>query len=94
MEELDAYKLLLENTFWLELNANDFFARAADMVEFDPLDLKWALPIIQEYDQDGIYAVMSFIDKTKPLQRFRNRNFRKAYRELLKLNPEIYSNIK
>jgi hypothetical protein len=90
--ELEAYKELMEWTQWLTLNANDFFGFAcADAVEVDPLDLEWIIPIIQKYKGDGVAAVMSFIRKCKPLKSHHTKEFKKAYKELEKLNPQIFS---
>jgi hypothetical protein len=91
-EELNAYKLLLKNSFFIALNANDFFGWAcADVVELDICDLSWVIPIVQKYKDEGIGAVMSYIRKCEPLKPYQTEKFKQAYNELEELSPKVFS---
>ena len=87
-------KCILENTFHLSLNANDFFGYAcAEAVELDVIDLKWVIPITVKYGQDGLNACMSYIEDSLPIDERRGGNFENALRELRELKPIIYSKL-
>lgn len=89
-----ALKLILDSSFYLSINANDFFAYAtADAVELCPIDLKWVLPIVEKYEKDGLYAVMSYIEDCLPLQEYQSKKFFQILNELKTLQPPIYSKI-
>jgi hypothetical protein len=90
--EAEGIKELLNSSFYLYLNANDFFqAACADMVVFSPYDTHWAAPIAAKYKQDGVNAIMSYIRKQQPLGPYHTAAFKAAYDELVALNPVVDS---
>jgi hypothetical protein len=89
---LEAYRSLMNCSHYILLNANDFFGYScADAVELDTEDLTWALPIIEKYYIDGVYAVMSYIRKQKPLKEYRTKEFKQADKDIKKLKPKVWS---
>lgn len=85
-------KKLVNSSFGIAMNANDFFNYAcADMVIVDPRDLEWILPIDAKYPKSGLDACLSFIAKQKPIKPWITDEFKEAYKELEKLNPEVKS---
>jgi NADH:ubiquinone oxidoreductase subunit E len=91
-DELNALKLIFDYSFWVALNANDFFNYAcADCVKLDSEDLEWIVPIVEKYGKDGIHAVMSYIREAQPLKPYVTDKFKQALKELELLNPTIYS---
>jgi len=88
----DSVAKILGSAFSITVNANDFFAYCcADAVEIDVDDLYWIGPIVEKYGNEGLNACMSFIRKQKPIKPYITKNFKKALKELEKLNPEICS---
>jgi len=83
---------LVNESFGIMCNANDFFAFAtADSVTIEPADLKWVLPIYEKYPEAGLNACMAYIAKIKPIKPWQTEEFNKAYAELEELNPEVQS---
>jgi hypothetical protein len=88
----ETYKLLLQDAFTITLNANDFFEYAtADGVNLETDDLPWVLPIVQEYGQDGINAVLAYIRKQEPLAYWINLKYETAMNKLKLQAPEVHS---
>ena len=91
-EREEALQILLKYSFSITLNANDFFGFAvADAVELDVADLKWALPFIVKYKDDGVNAVMSYVAQCKPLKEYQTKEFKQALKEITKLEPRVFS---
>ena len=89
---MNSYKLICEYSFWIALNANDFFGYAcADCVKIDSDDLEWIIPFVKKYERDGINAVLAYIRQAKPLKPYITPEFELAYKEIEELNPEVYS---
>lgn len=85
-------KLLEECSFGIALNANDFFSYAsADMVLLDVQDLVWVIPMYKRYNLCGLNACMAYIAKRMPIEPHISYQFKVAYVELEKLNPEVHS---
>ena len=91
--DLEALLELVNGSFGITCNANDFFQYAcADAVTISPDDLKWVLPIIKKYGYiDGENACMAYIAKLKPIKPRLTEKFQAAYKEIEKLNPEVHS---
>ena len=84
-------EILLDSSFGITLNANDFFGYACgDEVYLDVGNYHWAIPIIKEYGVDGISAVMSHVRGGMPLKPYRTKEFNKAMKELKEINPIVY----
>lgn len=83
---------LINGSFGIMMNANDFFAYAcADAVTIDPKDLEWVMPIFQKYSWTGIDACMAYIVKHMPIKPHITKEFEEAYAEIVKLNPQVHS---
>lgn len=79
-------------SFGIAINANDFFGYACtDMLIIDGQDLKWVMPMYQKYGYAGIDACMAYIAKEMPIKPRITAVFKKAYREIKRINPEVYS---
>lgn len=91
-KETKTLKKLIDGSFGISLNANDFFNYAsADTILLDPLDLKWVLPIVEKYKYNGLDACMSYIAGIKPLEPYITPSFQEALKELETLKPKKYS---
>lgn len=85
-------KELIDNAFHITLNANDVFAYAcADSVDICTCDLKWIIPIVKKYKDDGIIAVMSYIRRCDPIAENCTKNYYKALKEIQNKKPIVYS---
>ena len=92
MNDSHALRTLIDHSLVIYLNASDTFCYAtAYSVPLDPEDLKWALPIMDEYGSDGVNAVMSYIINKPVLKELQNENYNKAFKKLFILTPEVYS---
>lgn len=92
IDENNLLKDLINGSFGIEMNANDFFNYAcADMVLIDPADLEWVLPIYKKYGWSGIDACMAYIAKRMPIKPHVTKEFEEAYEEIKNINPEVYS---
>lgn len=88
----DAERLLLNCSFSIELNANDFFGWAtAYSVHLSIFDMWWALPIVKKYGRVGISAVMCYIEQQLPIRPHRSFELIKACREIKELDPQVQS---
>lgn len=62
LTELEAYKLLIKDSFELQLNMNDtFYYATADVENMQAHDVKHILPLIQKYGHDAINAYVAVI---------------------------------
>lgn len=83
---------LIQNSFGIALNANDFFNVACtNMILLDADDLVWVMPIFDKYGFTGIKACMAYIAQQMPIEPHITDEFKKAYAELELLNPEVHS---
>ena len=94
--KMDEYKeeivLTAKGSFGIQLNANDFFSYAcADTVILDPLDFRWAMPIIRKYPSNGEHAVMCKIAKQMPIEEWDNDELKQAIKEIDEMDIKIYS---
>jgi hypothetical protein len=90
IEDAPELLLLLRYSDSIELNANDFFCYASAGSIILAIDnMEWVLPIVKKYKENGIHAVMSYINKMLPIEPWQTEDFLKAYKELEKLNPLI-----
>lgn len=83
---------ILEHSFGIILNANDFFwySTAASLtVVLD--DLRWVIPIYDKYGEDGLHACMAYIAEMMPIEPYQTDSFKKAYAELDEAKPEVWS---
>jgi len=79
MEERNLYKELIDNSFAVTINANDFFAFATAMsVEIDKADLKWVMQVMRKYPKDGLDACISFIMQKPPIKTRQTEEFKEA----------------
>jgi len=87
------YKDLVESTTSLYLNANDlFFEASCCVVGFDVLDCEWAVPVLVEFNKGGGYnAVLSYIQKIMPMDKYQTEEFLAAYKKIKELCPKVYS---
>jgi hypothetical protein len=75
-------EILMDWSFDMTLNANDFFQYAcADGVKFSTDDLWIMLPLIKKHGHSGVKAVMSYIRKQKPIRPDSNYNEAMTYIE-------------
>lgn len=83
---------ILELSFGITLNANDFFWLAtAAALTIDNLDLHWIIPIYDKYGDEGLNACMAYIAEMLPLEYYQTENFKKAYAELEEIRPAVWS---
>lgn len=83
---------ILELSFGITLNANDFFwYSTAAALTIDNLDLHWIIPIYDKYGNEGLNACMAYIAETMPLEYYQTENFKKAYAELEEIRPAVWS---
>jgi hypothetical protein len=88
------WNIICGSTFNIELNANDFFGYAcAGSVELCIIDTRWAFPIIEEFGDSGLNAVMSYIEDCLPIEERIDEDFHKALNKITQLQPLIYSKI-
>lgn len=94
MDKLQAYQTLLDYSFGVELNANDFFHYAtAQMVVVSNADVDWICEHIQKYDRVGLDAVMAYIQNHPPLPRYCTPHFDMAIQELMERNQEVVGDV-
>lgn len=85
----DVLLQLVGKSHLIMLNANDFFARGeANHVNLDPEDLKWAMPVLLKYPKSGINALMAYIQRKNPLDKFMDEEYSKALQAFKDRNPE------
>lgn len=83
---------LVESSFGITLNANDFFwYSTAAALTVDNADLWWVLPIFDKYGNEGVHACMAYIAERMPLEPYQTEGFKKAYAELDEAKPEVWS---
>ena len=88
----DGLKIILEESFSIELNANDFFGYACAMsVSLDALDLEWAIPFVAENPVYGVRAIMCYIQNSLPIKPHRSSGLKNALKSLKKLSPKLNS---
>lgn len=91
-ENLPIIKKIINQSFWIGLNANDFFAYAcADCVDMDPFDLEWVVPIVKKYPTSGLDACQAYIRKQMPIPPYITEEFNQAYEEICTLKPNVRS---
>ncbi len=89
-----AYKRLLDRSFSLNMNANDFFGFAcADAVEVDPLDLDWIIPVVEKYGNDGLNACLCYIRQQLCLENYHTKEMFEALFYISQLNPKVMSEL-
>ena len=92
LSNLVVIKKIVDSSFFIVLNANDFFGYAcSDSVQIDTDDLHWIIPIVKKYPKYGLDACMAYIAKQLPIKPYLTEEFKKAYLELEKLKPEVLS---
>lgn len=83
---------LLNGSFGIAINLSDFFNYAcADMILIHTKDLYWVLPMYKKHGWVGVYAAVSFIAKKMPIKPYITAEFKEAYSEIEKINPEVHS---
>lgn len=88
----NAKELLLNCSFEVVLNANDFFMFAcADAVKLDYEDYEWALPFIEKHGYIGVDAVMCRVRGCLPIKPRQTPELLAVYQELLDLNVTVAS---
>jgi hypothetical protein len=88
----DDLRGLINGSFGIAMNANDFFNYAcADMVFINANDLEWVLPIYKKYSWAGVDACIAYIAKHMPIKPHITKEFEEAYAEIEKINPKVYS---
>lgn len=91
-EDKDDLRKLIDGSFGIAANANDFFNFAcAQMVLIYSEDLDWVIPIFKKYSWKGLDACMAYIAKQMPLKSHITKEFEEAYAEIEKLNPKVHS---
>ena len=86
------YECLCRFSQQIVLNASDFFRYSeAYCINLDSEDLMWVIPIVEKYMFDGIAAVMAFIQKEMPIEKYQSECFKMAYSELEKETPLVWS---
>ena len=89
---LEAYNKLINWTFSLDINANDFFAWAcAHSVEISSGDIDWILDHVQKYGDCGMSACLAYIYNLMPIEPRRTEKFNIALKELQDRNQEVFS---
>lgn len=92
-EEKDMIVRIVNGSFGIEMNANDFFAYAcADGVTLDPGDLPWVLEIISRHgEDDGINACLSYIRNQPPIEPWITEGFKAALADIEAMKPKVLS---
>lgn len=87
------YKKIIESSFSIDLNANDFFEYAcAQAVTINAWDIEeWVAPFIEEWGEVGVNVVLSYIQNQKPIPPYETEEFKKAMAVLTEKNPEVHS---
>lgn len=94
MSPMDAYKVLLNGSFGIQMNANDFFNYAcAQMVTITDGDFEWVLEHIQKWGYAGMDACIAYIQNQEPIQPHRTDSFEKAIKELVDRKQEVVGDI-
>lgn len=92
MENNEVLAKLVNNSFGIVVNANDFFcfACAASML-IDPLDLPWVLRYYRKYGHAGLNACMSYIAKADPIEVHKTDTYILAKNKLNAEKPIVHS---
>jgi hypothetical protein len=87
------YKKIIESSFSIDLNANDFFEYACSQaVSVNMSDLQeWIIPFVEEWGDVGVDVILSYIQNQKPIAPYETDEFKKAMDALIKKNPNVYS---
>jgi hypothetical protein len=86
------YKTLVEGSFSIDLNANDFFAYACSWsLTINSSDTGWIIPFIETHENVGLDVVMCYIQNKKPIPPYETEEFNLAMQDLIELNPTVYS---
>lgn len=92
LDELNAYKLIIQNSFQIDMNCNDFFAyNTAWSLSIDEEDFEWIVPFVVKHKQAGIDAVCAYIENMQPLKPLITKEFETAIQELIDRNQKVYS---
>jgi hypothetical protein len=87
------YKRIIESSFSIDLNANDFFEYAcAQVVSVNTSDIEeWIVPFVEEWGEVGTDVVLSYIQNQKPIPPYETERFKEAMEALMQKNPNVYS---
>lgn len=90
--EKDLIIEIVNGSFGIEMNANDFFAYAcADSVSLDPKDLPWVTDIYSRFGDEGVNACLSYIGNTLPIEPWRTPGFNEALKAVEEMRPKVWS---
>jgi hypothetical protein len=94
MDKLEAYKRLLADSFQLDMNAGDFFYYAcAQMLPVVAEDVDWVAEHIQEFEDEGLYSAMAYIQNQEPILPYLTQDFDKAIKVLMDRKQEVFGDI-
>ena len=90
--ELEAIKEILNGTFTLDMNANDFFYYAcAQSVPIESHDVEWMIPIVMRFSASGLNACIAYVANREPIKPWRTPEFEEAILMLKQLKPIVHS---
>lgn len=87
------YKEIIESSFSIDLNANDFFDYACvQVVSINISDIKqWIAPFIKEWGEVGIHVVLSYIQNKQPIPPYETERFKEAMEALMQKKHNVLS---
>lgn len=84
MDKLQAITQLHEYMFNAVFNANDFFGYAcAQGVSIVPEDFDWITEHIQKHGDEGMHAVLAYVQNQQPIKPWCTDKFNEAIQELI-----------
>lgn len=92
-QEKDIIVSLVLNSYYIEMNANDFYAYSSgESVQFQPEDLPWIIEIIKKHGfNDGKNACMSYIRNEIPISPYLTEGFTSALKDIEEMGPYVWS---
>ena len=89
----NAYKKILDSSFSIDLNANDFFSYACShTVSVNASDIfAWIAPFVEKWGTIGIDVALAYVQNQKPIAPYETEEFKSAMEELINQNPKVCS---